>query len=59
LKNNQGVIFIYVILSLGKKPEGIMFEQTFKNIDGILHKNVGCGSEWDDYHHSEGGKTPR
>ena len=31
-----------------------MFEQTFKNIDGMLHKNVGCGSEWDDYHHSEG-----
>jgi type I restriction enzyme M protein len=24
-----------------------MFEQTFKNIDDILHKDVGCGSELD------------
>ena len=24
-----------------------MFEQTFKNIDDILHKNAGCGSELD------------
>jgi type I restriction enzyme M protein len=24
-----------------------MFEQTFKNIDDILHKDAGCGSEWD------------
>lgn len=22
-----------------------MFEQTFKNIDDILHKDAGCGSE--------------
>jgi len=22
-----------------------MFEQTFKNIDNILHKDAGCGSE--------------
>ncbi len=32
-----------------------MFEQTFKNIDGMLHKNVGGGSEWDDFHLGEGG----
>jgi type I restriction enzyme M protein len=25
-----------------------MFEQTFKNIDEILHKDAGCGSELDD-----------
>ena len=25
----------------------IMFEQTFKNIDDILHKDAGCGSELD------------
>ena len=24
-----------------------MFEQTFKNIDDILHKDAGCGSELD------------
>lgn len=24
-----------------------MFQQTFKNIDDILHKNAGCGSELD------------
>jgi type I restriction enzyme M protein len=24
-----------------------MFEQTFKNIDDILHKDAGCGSEFD------------
>jgi type I restriction enzyme M protein len=24
-----------------------MFEQTFKNIDDILHKDSGCGSELD------------
>ena len=24
-----------------------MFEQTFKNIDKILHKEAGCGSELD------------
>ena len=24
-----------------------MFEQTFKNLDGILHKDAGCGSELD------------
>lgn len=24
-----------------------MFEQTFKNIDDILHKDTGCGSELD------------
>ena len=24
-----------------------MFEQTFKNIDNILHKDAGCGSELD------------
>jgi len=25
-----------------------MFKQTFKNIDDILHKDAGCGSELDD-----------
>jgi len=25
-----------------------MFEQTFKNIDDILHKDAGCGSKLDD-----------
>ena len=25
----------------------MMFEQTFKNIDDILHKDAGCGSELD------------
>ena len=25
-----------------------MFEQTFKNIDDILHKDAGCTSELDD-----------
>ena len=24
-----------------------MFEQTFKNIDDLLHKDAGCGSELD------------
>jgi type I restriction enzyme M protein len=24
-----------------------MFEQTFKNVDDILHKDAGCGSELD------------
>ncbi len=24
-----------------------LFEQTFKNIDDILHKDAGCGSELD------------
>ena len=24
-----------------------MFEQTFKNIDDMLHKDAGCGSELD------------
>jgi len=24
-----------------------MFEQTFKNMDDILHKDTGCGSELD------------
>lgn len=24
-----------------------MFQQTFKNIDDILHKDAGCGSELD------------
>ena len=24
-----------------------LFEQTFKNIDDVLHKDVGCGSELD------------
>jgi type I restriction enzyme M protein len=24
-----------------------MFEQTFKNIDDILHKDAGCGNELD------------
>jgi hypothetical protein len=30
-----------------KKQTNIMFEQTFKNIDDILHKDAGCGSELD------------
>jgi len=33
-----------------RKSKGIkrsMFEQTFKNIDDILHKDAGCGSELD------------
>ena len=25
----------------------MVFEQTFKNIDDILHKDAGCGSELD------------
>ncbi len=31
------------------RPENTsnMFEQTFKNIDDILHKDAGCGSELD------------
>jgi len=32
-------------LSLKKTPP--LFEQTFKNIDDILHKDAGCGSELD------------
>ncbi len=24
-----------------------MFEQTFKNIDNVLHEDIGCGSELD------------
>lgn len=31
---------------LNKEPKQ-MFEQTFKNIDDILHKDAGCGSELD------------
>lgn len=30
-----------------KQKENQMFEQTFKNIDDILHKDAGCGSELD------------
>ncbi|MGY4386431.1 type I restriction enzyme M protein [Pedobacter sp. UYP24] len=30
-----------------KYPSKRMFEQTFKNIDDILHKDAGCGSELD------------
>jgi len=29
-----------------------MFEQTFKNIDDILHKDAGCGSELDYVEHT-------
>lgn len=32
-------------LFIEKNPN--MFEQTFKNIDDILHKDAGCGSELD------------
>jgi type I restriction enzyme M protein len=34
------------ILTNGLKSAKI-FEQTFKNIDDILHKDAGCGSELD------------
>ena len=29
------------------QPESPLFEQTFKNIDAILHKDAGCTSELD------------
>lgn len=29
------------------KQKPVMFEQTFKNIDDILHKDAGCSSELD------------
>ncbi|OQA76888.1 MAG: hypothetical protein BWY32_02798 [bacterium ADurb.Bin243] len=29
------------------EPSGYLFEQAFKNIDDILHKDAGCGSELD------------
>ena len=30
-----------------QQPDNPMFEQTFKNIDDILHKDAGCTSELD------------
>ena len=33
-------------MSVGKEKQ-MQFEQTFKNIDDILHKDAGCGSELD------------
>jgi len=30
-----------------KRTANQMFEQTFKNIDDILHKDAGCSSELD------------
>jgi type I restriction enzyme M protein len=36
-----------MLLTPIKKENNIMFEQTFKNIDDILHKDAGCGSELD------------
>jgi type I restriction enzyme M protein len=36
-----------LILGFFKTTQNKMFEQTFKNIDDILHKDAGCGSELD------------
>lgn len=42
---------VKVLPNIPDKPyyqrNSIMFEQTFKNIDDILHKDAGCGSELD------------
>ncbi len=37
----------YCRASLQKKGKIALFEQTFKNIDDILHKDAGCGTELD------------
>jgi type I restriction enzyme M protein len=34
-------------LSADDRKQGFVFENTFKNIDDILHKDAGCGSELD------------
>ncbi len=34
-------------LSVSKRKQEYVFENTFKNIDDILHKDAGCGSELD------------
>lgn len=38
---------IFALIELLKIENQIMIEQTFKNIDDILHKETGCGSELD------------
>ena len=41
---------VILLITSRQRNQELMFEQAFKNIDDILHKDAGCSSELDYMH---------